>query len=280
MSMAYYFAAHFNVLNTHMSDNAISSTTPPLRTSPTGGQTHHSTTPSKRLPTSSQKQSIFFLLPAELRNQIYDYLLCANTPSSNSLVEYSQQRSHAPQPIYPAILATCKRIHQEAQDLLYSTHIFQAHPSLLTSLPHLVSPWKPLLDASAIAKIRRWYLSVRLDTDPRFTEKQATAAFSGAEYLEIHAWQSMFDGCDDGVLRLFAGIRGVRVARVTGCAKGEFAAWLEGQMMRPIEEEMEVEESCSCAKGVCGKCGERIVCEEKVVPWIDQERDVWTFGNR
>jgi hypothetical protein len=297
MSMALYYAAHFNVPNTHMDNNNISNATLTTYTLPSSEQTqNHSSqqahTPSKRLPMASQKQSVFFLLPAELRNQIYDELLCANAPCPKQLLQYSQQRSHAaPQPIYPAILSTCKRIHQEAQDLLYTRHIFHAHPSLLTALPHLVSPLKPLVDAAAIAKITRWHLSLRLDTDPRFMEKQATAAFSGAEYVEIHVWQSMFNGCDEGVLRLFMGVRGVKIARVTGCAQAALAQWLEERMMRPLEVEVEMEEdkdermqgaTCACAKGVCGKCGKRLGCEvEGGMRWFGQsEGDAWSFGNR
>ncbi|KAL6151561.1 hypothetical protein ACJBU6_09512 [Exserohilum turcicum] len=231
---------------------------------------------------ASQNQSILFLLPAELRNQIYYELLCSNTPSRKGLHEYSQQRTHAAQPVYPAILSTCQRIHQEAQGLLYSTHTFHAHTSLLTSLPHLVSPLKPIVNASTIAKISRWHLDIRLDTDPQFTEAQATRAFSGAEYLEIHAWQSQFGGCDDSVLSLFKGIRGVKVARVTGCAEAELARWLEESMMMPLEKEEEEQardvEMGGCATSVGGGCEEKMGGAE--VPWLQQSGSgAWNFGN-
>lgn len=290
MATAFYMAAHFNLPSTPMNNHYMSIPTPSIPTLPpshSGVQSHTahqaSTAPSKKQPMASQTQSPFFRLPAELRNQIYHELLCSNTPSPKQLLQYSQERRHAPQPIYPAILRTCKRIHEEAQDLLYSTHIFHAHPSLLTSLPHLVSPLKPLLAPAAIAKIRRWHVSLRLDTDPQFTAAQATRAFSGAEYLEIHAWQSMFDGCDDGVLRLFMGVRGVGVAKVTGCAEGAVARWLEERMMMPLEEEVkkEEEERCRCVNAICASCGKKTGCEARKTLWFGQsEKDLWTFGNR
>ncbi|KNG52476.1 hypothetical protein DDE82_006326 [Stemphylium lycopersici] len=278
--------------NTHASDTVVPVLTPtiplllpnthtlPLKETPQSQNPQGQHTYSTVQATSTQTQSIFFRLPAELRNQIYDELLCSNTPSHKELLKYSRERSHKAQPVYPAILTTCKRIHEEAQDLLYSTHIFHAHPSLLTALPHLVSPLQPLLDATAIAKIKRWQLSLRLDTDPRFTESQATAAFSGAEYLEIHAWQSMFDGCDDGVLKLFMGVRGVKVARVVGCAEGALARWLEGRMMMPVEEQQE--QRCCCDGRVGGDCGKTIGCGGAGgMRWFGMgERDAWTFGNR
>ncbi|USP81940.1 hypothetical protein yc1106_09214 [Curvularia clavata] len=219
---------------------------------------------------ASQTQSIFFRLPAELRNQIYQELLCAGTPRPSQLHQYAQERHHSSQPtIYPSILLTCKRIHSEAQDLLYSTHIFHAHPSLLTSLPHLVSPLKPLLSPTAIAKIRRWHVSLRLDTDPQFTEAQATKAFSGAEYLEIQAWQSMFDGCDDSVLGLFKGVRGVKVAKVTGCVEEGVARWLESRMVLPVEEEKE--EEMGEVGQTCGGYGRKM-------EWRQIEGGFWTLG--
>ncbi|RMZ71179.1 lysosomal cystine transporter [Pyrenophora seminiperda CCB06] len=232
--------------------------------------------PRNRFTRSEQTDSIFFRLPAELRNQIYEELLCAGTPSRKALASDPTIASTPnTSPVYPAILSTCKRIHEEAQDLPYTTHIFNAHASLLTSLPHLTSPAKPVLDATHASKIQRWKLSLRLDTDPRFTAKQATAAFTGAEYLEIHVWQSMFDGCDDGVLRLFLDVRGVGVARVTGCADEARARLLEERMMTPSGKDED--QMCICEEVVCGKCGKK-VCGGEGMEWFG--RDAWTFGNR
>lgn len=275
MATSNYYATHFNTFHMQKCADTLALKSHEKTQS-------HSTQPSRPQPMASQHQSILFVLPAELRNQIYHELLCSNTPSRKALHDYSQERRHAAQPVYPAILSTCQRIHEEAQDLLYSNHIFHAHTSLLTSLPHLVSPLKPIVNAAAIAKISRWHLDLRLDTDPRFTETQATRAFSGAEYLEIHAWQSMFGGCDDSVLALFKGIRGVKVARVTGCAEPEVARWLEEKMMTPLEEQQQGDqdvEMCCCANGVCGKCGEKM--GEAEMQWFQRNgSDVWTFGNR
>jgi hypothetical protein len=223
-----------------------------------------------------QKDSLFFRLPAELRNQIYEELLCPSTPSIKELSSTSQHRTAPPQ-LYPSILSTCRRIHEEATDLLYTTHIFHAHPSLLASLPHLSTPAQPVLYPAVLAKIRRWQLTLRLDTDPRFTMAQATAAFSGAEFLELRVWQSMFDGCDSSVLQLFLGIRGVQVAKVTGSVNEELARWLEKRMMGPVETEVD---ACRCGNesGIwkCGMCCKRVDGESV---WFGG-RDTWQFGGR
>lgn len=122
---------------------------------------------------------------------------------------------------------------------------------------------------------------MRLDTDPRFSAQQAAAAFSGAEYLEIRVWQSMFDGCDASVLRLFLGVRGVRVARVTGSVNAELARWLERRMMSPVEKSVEGE-VCGC-KGErelrCTGCGKKVMLEEeeRKGEWFGG-RDAWSFG--
>lgn len=226
---------------------------------------------------NDQQTSLFFRLPAELRNQIYTDLLSAGTPSNLTHLTLSP-RIPAPTPTYPAILRTCKRIHAEAEPLLYTLPIFHAHPSLLTSLPHLGPPSKPILHAPALARIRRWQLTLRLDTDPRFSAQQARAAFSGAEFLELRVWQSTFHGCSAGVLRLFTGVREVGVCRVVGSVEEGLARWLEGVMMGREEAE-----ECACCGERWARCG---VCEGRVrldgngAGFWGDEGDAWRFGNR
>jgi hypothetical protein len=126
------------------------------------------------------------------------------------------------------------------------------------------------LSQTGIAKINRWQLELRLDVDPQFTSSQATAAFSGAEFLEIKVWQSMFDGADNSVLKLFTGVRGVGVAKVTWCDDEGLARWLEARMMMPIEEGVSTEEGCCQSEHMVG--GD--------MTWFGAARDPWTFGNR
>ncbi|KAL1598488.1 hypothetical protein SLS59_006772 [Nothophoma quercina] len=242
MATAYYFAAHgahFPMVHT----DAVQPPSPPSTNPMLSVYQHTPTIPatapiklerndsvvSPALPAdtmNSQLESLFFRLPAELRNQIYEELLCANTPTKLSDLAKAS-RLQAPAPTHPAILSTCKRIHAEAADLLYTTHVFHAHPSLLTSLPHLMTTSKPVLYPTVLGKIKRWQLTLRLDTDPRFTAQQATAAFSGAEFLELKVWQSMFDGCNAAVLKLFTGVRGL-LLRHPVADFGIWAKWPEG----------------------------------------------------
>ena len=88
-----------------------------------------------------------------------------------------------------------------------------------------------MLSAPRAALITRWYVSVRLDADARFSGAAAAAAFSGAEALEVEAWQAMFAAADHEVLRLFEGVRGVACARVRGSVAPAYARWLEIRMM-------------------------------------------------
>ncbi|KAH6875964.1 hypothetical protein BKA58DRAFT_132307 [Alternaria rosae] len=281
MATAYYFAAHFNTSRTHATDaspfpastlNTISpSTLIPVTHEPTQTQSLIHVAPEiaarMRGVTNPQQTSILFRLPAELRNQIYEELLCPDTPHHKDLATYSTPSR--PPTVYPAILRTCRKIHEEAQDLLYTTHVFHAHRSLLIALPHLILPEKPILSPTSIAKIARWQLELRLDIDPRFSNSQATAAFSGAEFLQVKVWQSMFDGADNSVLKLFTGVRGVGVAKVTGCDDEGLARWLEKRMMMPIEEQENRERCCQCGKK-----------SDEEMEWFGVARDAWTFGNR
>ncbi len=115
------------------------------------------------------------------------------------------------------------------------------------------------MSRAVLSRIRRWQLTLRLDTDARFTAKQAAKAFSGAEYLRLHVWQSTYDGVDERVgLGLFRGVRGVGVARVTGCAE-ELARELEASMM----SDGEWDDSCCCEKrdeNRCTCCGGKLDC--------------------
>lgn len=230
---------------------------------------------------NGQVESPFFRLPAELRNQIYEELLCANTPTKLSNLA-SSPRIPTPAPTHSVILATCKRIYEEAKDLLYTTHVFHAHPSLLIALPHLMTTSKPILYPTVLSKIKRWQLTIRLDTDPRFTAAQATAAFSGAEFLELKAWQSMYDGCNAAVLKLFTGIRGVKCARVVGSVEEGLARWLEERMMSPPDLDRSLE-WCEC-KGEryarCEGCEKRVRLDGNGSGVWMEEGDAWRFGNR
>jgi hypothetical protein len=89
-----------------------------------------------------------------------------------------------------------------------------------------------------VARITRYYLSVRLDTDARFTSEQVTAAFSGKDYVEVECWQAMFASVDLHVLKLFEGIRGVREARVCGSVGTGYKKWLEGAMTTKLGDEV------------------------------------------
>lgn len=284
----YHYAAYFNT-PLHQSPAAlashhpfgISSTTLNLPTSPANlAKPNSAMSTHEHLvgrATHEQHTSIFLRLPAELRMQIYETLLCPGILNKQEL-SIRIQRPRKDQTLHPAILSSCRKIHHEAINLLYAPHIFQAHPSLLASLPNLASPASPVLYPNMLAKIKRWQLTLRLDTDPRFTKEQATEAFSGAEYFEIRVWQSMYDGCDSSVLRLFLGVRGVKIARVNGCADAELAAWLEDRMMST--DVREDKGACECVghtrKMTCDECSKPV---DGTVEWFS-ERNAWQFGNR
>lgn len=106
--------------------------------------------------------------------------------------------------------------------------------------------------------IKRWYLNVRLDTDPGFDREKATRAFSGAEELEIEVFQAMFNSSDFSVLKLFEGVRGVDKVKIGGSVgNGRYARWLEKVMMAregedvgSFEDEMDEVAAASTLHGV------------------------------
>ncbi|OAL42650.1 hypothetical protein IQ07DRAFT_525750, partial [Pyrenochaeta sp. DS3sAY3a] len=188
--------------------------------------------------------SPFFSLPPELRSRVYVELLCPKALSfadlvrcSSSSIARDHQRTLIRSPLCPALLSTCRKIHHEAIDLLYALHIFHAHPSLLTAFPHYRPLVKDIIYPEGLSRIKRWQITIRLDIDPRFDLNQCTSAFSGAEYLEIYAWQAASNCAAEAVLSLFEGIRGVRVARVRGSVDDDWRLWLESCMTRPLERD-------------------------------------------
>ncbi|KAI7587732.1 hypothetical protein KC316_g4874 [Hortaea werneckii] len=228
-----------------------------------------------------QSASPLFSLPPELRNDIWRYLLIhtPSTPSSslNAIDRKEPHRRSSPRfgPRHPPhicanILRTCKQANTEATPILYGENTFNAHPSLLATLPSFLLSTLPVrvtlppITHPRVARlIRKFSLHVRLDTDPRFTSVQAEESFNGVEELEIEVFQAMYGSCDFSVLALFEGVRGVGRAVVRGSVgDGRYAGWLAESMM-------------------CPPGGERLLGfgEEGIIGRAPG-RDVWQDGNR
>ena len=83
-----------------------------------------------------ESTGLFFKLPGELRNSIYNLLLVSQTPESATYGKGSGVKT--------AILSTCRTIYDEATQILYSTHhiipgIFRPH-DLWATIPQPVLP--------------------------------------------------------------------------------------------------------------------------------------------
>lgn len=196
---------------------------------------------------SSQPQCPLLALPAELRNHIWEYLLVQHTrttyiyaaPARFANVSETSRRNKR---FCANILRTCKQINAEGTPILYGENVFRAHSQLLTTLPSFLLytvPEKITLDPvkhPRVAKmIRRYYIYVRLDTDPRFSRKQVEESFTGVQELEIEVYQAMFAGSDFSVLKLFEGVRGVGKATIKGSlGDGRYANWLIDCMQQSV----------------------------------------------
>lgn len=206
-------------------------------------------------PTSSSR---LLALPAELRNEILYHLLLQPQQSSSLSNLTGWPRSPKPPQLDANILLTCKQLHAEGTPILYGENTFCAHPGLLSSLPSLLlatRPYRialpPVKSARLIPLIKRFYIHVRLDTDPQFSAEQVSASFSGVEVLEVEVFQSMYASCDFGVLRLFEGVRGVGKAVVEGSVgDGVYARWLEEVMMKEPGAQVDVVDGERLGKSV------------------------------
>jgi len=134
--------------------------------------------------------------------------------------------------------------------VLYGSNTFAAHPSCLTGLPYLVTRAKPVTHGRGKAMIKRWYINIRLDTDPGFDREKVADAFSGAEELEVEAFQSMYGSCDYSVLELFEDVRDVGRVKISGSiGDGRYARWLERVMVSKVGEEVGRYEDLDVADG-------------------------------
>lgn len=193
----------------------------------------------------STPTSPLLALPAELRNEILYYLLIQRQTAPVSIL--GGPRSPKPPRFCSNVLLTCKQLKAEGTPILYGENVFAAHPSLLATLPSLLlatRPYRislpPVKEAHLIPLIKRFYIHVRLDTDPQFSAEQVAASFTGVESLSVEVFQSMYASCDFGVLQLFEGVRGVGKAEVHGSiGDGEYARWLGEVMMSSPGKQIE-----------------------------------------
>lgn len=190
--------------------------------------------------THSQPQCGLLCLPAEIRNQIYLYILvqCRTQSLSAHQLLAASSSVRGSERFCANLLKTCKRINEEATPILYGENVFSAHPTLLATLPSfslLTRPNKvnlpPVLYPRVLKLIRRYSIFVRLDTDPRYTRKQVEDSFNGCEELEIDVFQAMYGSCDFSNLKSFEGVRGVGRVKIEGSlGDRRYADWLTNVM--------------------------------------------------
>jgi hypothetical protein len=173
---------------------------------------------------------LFLDLPGEIRNQIYKELLL--------LLPLSTPRILGDPPIYPQILAVCRKVHEEAKQILYGCNTFLAHPYLLADMPSLRLYYDAVRHRRLRALISRYHIRVRLDCDPRFSTAEIQNAFTGVEELTVEA---LLGVSDYSVLKRFESVRGVKNARIYGkiYAFPEYVKWLQGAMMARIGDVVE-----------------------------------------
>lgn len=88
-----------------------------------------------------------------------------------------------------------------------------------------------LISFNCIEMVRRFHIRVRADIDAFYLPSQVEAAFDDTELLEVEVFRSSFEAGGHGALHCFAGVRGVKTAKVHGSVDEHFARWLERCMM-------------------------------------------------
>ncbi|KAM3560796.1 hypothetical protein MY1884_002741 [Beauveria asiatica] len=180
-------------------------------------------------PPPPSHRTSFMVLPAEVRLQIYGYLLRLPPLTATSTATIDEPRVSA------GILRTSRQIHAEAAAVLYGDNVFLAHPSLLADFPRLRRWYTPVCAAAPLPRIRRFHLTLRLDCDPGFDRRRAAAAFAGAEELHIRLVQTFFLSAGKENLATLEDVRGVRGLTIRGSTTGfeKYVEWLARLMRSP-----------------------------------------------
>lgn len=175
------------------------------------------------------------VLPAEVRLQIYAYLLQLPPIAPTNPHDDDDDEAACPR-VSAAILRTSRQIHAEAAPVLYGANTFIAHPSLLAGFPRLRPWYAPVCAAALLPRIRRFHLTLRLDCGLGFDRGRAAAAFSGAEELHVRVVQSVFRGAGFDNLAALEDVRGVRRLTIRGSTTGfeGYVDWLARVMQSPL----------------------------------------------
>ncbi len=200
-------------------------------------------------PSIDQSQTCPLLaLPPEVRNQIWQNILvqCTTTRLPECTFPVVSENVKGTYRFCANLLRTCKQVNSEGTPILYGANVFSAHPTLLATLPSFlllrvpnrVNLPRPIVHPQVMKLIRRYYIFVRLDTDPRYSRQQVEESFNDAEELHIEVFQAMYGSCDFSVLKLFEGVRGVGKVKIEGSlGDRKYADWLSDTMQLPVGEE-------------------------------------------
>ncbi|KAF2485942.1 hypothetical protein BDY17DRAFT_67774 [Neohortaea acidophila] len=208
-----------------------------------------STLPSNPSPPQDQTSTCRLLaLPPEIRNQIWHDVLVQNLHPRLPLHHFPAVEAsvRGPTRFCARILRTCRQIHAETTPILYGENVFWAHPTLLATMPKFlliarpnrVTLPSPIVEPRVRKLIKRYFIFVRLDIDPRYSKTQVEESFNGVEALHIEVFQAMYGSCDFAVLKLFEGVRGVGKVTLEGSlGDRRYAEWLAQTMELPMGEE-------------------------------------------
>ncbi|OCL02709.1 hypothetical protein AOQ84DRAFT_421827 [Glonium stellatum] len=131
------------------------------------------------------KECLFLRLPAELRIQIYEYLLLDSDAFVLLANKWQPLRQHRTKPLYPAILSTCQFFHREASAVLYGCNMFRV---LTWPLKWCRSELIKSIGYVNASKIRKVFCT--LGVDYRIDQNAIKQKYStlGIDFSGLHIW--------------------------------------------------------------------------------------------
>ena len=105
--------------------------------------------------------TVFLDLPLELRNMVYRELLSAKKPTVQPQ-KYAHKPKIGNKPLDPAILRTCRQVHEETMTILYEDNLFYYKFSFYHDYNGLISRAPDGLNDDAFKQVKHVTMKVPL----------------------------------------------------------------------------------------------------------------------
>lgn len=184
----------------------------------------------------------FLSLPYDIRLIIYKFALIKRTgpPFPETQIHLHHRKDPESGTLCPSLLLTCRTIHAEANEILYSANVFTV------VYPRIVLKWLERIGPENVKLVKKARVLVEVQTGPREIWYQGwyelfrvlACSASGLRDLEVYwaavgvgkRWMSHLAGADVEFVRELGEIKGLSRMRISGYFAMHWPQYLERKM--------------------------------------------------